>query len=155
MTLCRACLHLCKFKEKCSIFGVITFGGCFCTRYVQWLCAELVCIYVSSKRNAAIFCNNFGWMFLYQVCATRGRTSEAGRRQRRATEETSFFSHETEFALADVLNTIPNDPPEITNPVGIFTMDEDKGRSKMHPVPISQKISIAILQRTQSLAKWK
>ncbi|XP_033637723.1 uncharacterized protein LOC117298529 [Asterias rubens] len=62
-----------------------------------------------------------------EVCATRGRTSEAGRRQRRATEETSFFSHETEFALADVLNTIPNDPPEITNPVGIFTMDEDQG----------------------------
>ncbi|XP_033637389.1 uncharacterized protein LOC117298318 isoform X2 [Asterias rubens] len=62
-----------------------------------------------------------------EVCATRGRTPAAGGRQRRATEEPSFFSHETEFALADVLNTIPNDPPEITNPVGIFTMDEDKG----------------------------
>ncbi|XP_071798137.1 uncharacterized protein [Asterias amurensis] len=62
-----------------------------------------------------------------EVCATRGRTIAAGRRQRRATEETSFFSHETEFALADVLNTIANDPPEITNPVDIFTMDEDEG----------------------------
>ena len=76
-------------------------------------------------------------MLSYQVCATREKTSAAGNRQRRATEETSFFSHETEFALADVLNTIPNDPPEITNPVGNFIMDEDEGRSKIHPIPIS------------------
>ncbi len=80
----------------------------------------------------------FGVFFLhfnvYQVCKTRGRFSSlsTGSRHRRVVEETSFFSHETEFALTEVLNTIPNYPPEITNLVDIFTINEDEGIHQIH-----------------------
>ena len=54
-------------------------------------------------------------MLKFQVCATR-------------TSNTShFFSHETQFALVEVLNAIPNDPPEITNLVENIFMNEDAG----------------------------
>ena len=40
---------------------------------------------------------------------------------------TTYFSHETQFAVVEVLDAIPNNPPEITNLVEKMFMNEDEG----------------------------
>ncbi|XP_038062441.1 uncharacterized protein LOC119732930 [Patiria miniata] len=70
-----------------------------------------------------------------QVCSTQTpalSSSEPGRKRRALQEEslpsnTTYFSHETHFAFAVVLDAIPNNPPVITNLVENMFMNEDEG----------------------------
>ncbi|XP_038050876.1 uncharacterized protein LOC119724026 [Patiria miniata] len=70
-----------------------------------------------------------------EVCSTRApasSSSEPGRKRRSVQKEsfpsdTSYFSHETQFALAEVLDAIPNTPPVIINLVEKMFMKEDEG----------------------------
>ncbi|XP_022103297.1 uncharacterized protein LOC110986025 [Acanthaster planci] len=76
-----------------------------------------------------------GNQVIVEVCSTRAPVSApsaAGRKRRAVQEEPmltspTYFSHETHFALAVVLNAIPNDPPIITNLIENMFMEEDEG----------------------------
>ncbi|XP_022100316.1 uncharacterized protein LOC110984425 [Acanthaster planci] len=99
----------------------------------------------SEWRDAAKTCSdvdritylNGGNQVNVEVCSTRAPASSpsaAGRKRRAVQEEPvptsptrSYFSHETQFALAVVLDTIPNSPPVITNFIEKMIMNEDEG----------------------------
>ncbi|XP_022105060.1 uncharacterized protein LOC110986994 [Acanthaster planci] len=97
----------------------------------------------SEWRDAAKTCSdvdritylNGGDQVNVEVCSTQAPASSpsaAGRKRRAVQEEPvptspSYFSHETQFALAVVLDTIPNSPPVITNFIEKMIMNEDEG----------------------------